>query len=355
MSQQQTSRSRGPRSPEVTGFYEPDTGSVQYVVSDPASKRAAIIDAVWNFDPRSARTDTRSADEIVAHVRERGLTVEWILDTHPHADHFMAAAYLKRKLNAPQAIGAKVREIAGLWRGIYHLAQAFDVDADFDRLFADGDSFKIGGLSVRVMLSPGHTLGSVTYIVGEDAAFVHDTLMAPDFRLLARGFSRRRRLNALPLDPGDPGAASADAPVRRPRLLQGRPRPAMGSERRRAQGQEHPRQERHERSAIRQAADRARQDAAAARPHALRAAGQFAWRPAARAGERRAQLFQDSGEQVLICRVIPGRREAPGPESKAKSVCVAPGLRVRGLRPRPGMTGCSYFAGKIMQVVVAWA
>ena len=180
MSQQQTSRSRGPRSPEVTGFYEPDTGSVQYVVSDPASKRAAIIDAVWNFDPRSARTDTRSADEIVAHVRERGLTVEWILDTHPHADHFMAAAYLKRKLNAPQAIGAKVREIAGLWRGIYHLAQAFDVDADFDRLFADGDSFKIGGLSVRVMLSPGHTLGSVTYIVGEDAAFVHDTLMAPD-------------------------------------------------------------------------------------------------------------------------------------------------------------------------------
>jgi glyoxylase-like metal-dependent hydrolase (beta-lactamase superfamily II) len=180
MSQQQTSRSRGPRSPEVTGFYEPDTGSVQYVVSDPASKRAAVIDAVWNFDPRSARTDTRSADEIVAHVRERGLTVDWILDTHPHADHFMAAAYLKQKLNAPQAIGAKVREIAELWRGIYHLPQAFDVDADFDRLFADGDSFKIGGLAVRVMLSPGHTLGSVTYIVGDDAAFVHDTLMFPD-------------------------------------------------------------------------------------------------------------------------------------------------------------------------------
>jgi glyoxylase-like metal-dependent hydrolase (beta-lactamase superfamily II) len=180
MSQQQTSRSRGPRSPEVTGFYEPDTGSVQYVVSDLASKRAAVIDAVWNFDPRSARTDTRSADEIVAYVRERGLTVEWILDTHPHADHFMAGAYLKQKLDAPQAIGAKVREIAGLWRGFYHLPQAFDVDADFDRLFADGDSFKIGGLSVRVMLSPGHTLGSVTYIVGEDAAFVHDTLMVPD-------------------------------------------------------------------------------------------------------------------------------------------------------------------------------
>ena len=180
MSQQQTSPSRGPRSPEVAGFYEPDTGSVQYVVSDPATKKAAIIDAVWNFDPRSARTSTHSADEIVAYVRERGLSVEWILDTHPHADHFMAAAYLKEKLKAPQAIGAKVREIAQLWRGIYHLPQAFDVDAAFDRLFADGDTFKIGSLDVRVMLSPGHTLGSITYIVGNDAAFVHDTLMVPD-------------------------------------------------------------------------------------------------------------------------------------------------------------------------------
>jgi glyoxylase-like metal-dependent hydrolase (beta-lactamase superfamily II) len=180
MSQQQTSRARGPRSPEVTGFYEPDTGSVQYVVSDPGSGRAAIIDAVWNFDPRSARTDTHSADEIVAYVRARGLTVDWILDTHPHADHFMAAAYLKEKLGAPQAIGEKVREIAELWRGLYHLPRGFDVDTAFDRLFADGDGFKLGGLDVRVMLSPGHTLGSVTYIVGDDAAFVHDTLMVPD-------------------------------------------------------------------------------------------------------------------------------------------------------------------------------
>jgi glyoxylase-like metal-dependent hydrolase (beta-lactamase superfamily II) len=180
MSRQQTSPSRGTNSPDVTGFYEPDTGSVQYVASDPATKKAAIIDAVWNFDPRGARTSTHSADEIVAYVRERGLSVEWILDTHPHADHFMAAAYLKEKLKAPQAIGAKVREIAELWRGIYHLPQAFDVDAAFDRLFADGDTFKVGALDVRVMLSPGHTLGSITYIVGTDAAFVHDTLMFPD-------------------------------------------------------------------------------------------------------------------------------------------------------------------------------
>ena len=180
MSQQRTSPSRGADSPEVTGFYEPDTGSVQYVVSDPASKQAAIIDAVWNFDPHNARTSTESADEILAYVRARGLTVEWILDTHPHADHFMAAAYLKDKLGAPQAIGDKVRAIAELWRGLYHLPQAFDLAAAFDRLFADGDGFKLGALDVRVMLSPGHTLASITYIVSGDAAFVHDTLMQPD-------------------------------------------------------------------------------------------------------------------------------------------------------------------------------
>jgi glyoxylase-like metal-dependent hydrolase (beta-lactamase superfamily II) len=180
MTTQRTSASHGTASPDVTGFYEPDTGSIQYVVSDPSTKKAAIIDAVWNFDPRNARTDTRSADEILTHVRDHELTINWILDTHPHADHFMAAAYLKDKLGAPQAIGEKVREIAKIWRDLYHEPDAFDVDAAFDRLFADGDMFHIGSLPVRVILSPGHTLGSITYLVGDDAAFVHDTLMYPD-------------------------------------------------------------------------------------------------------------------------------------------------------------------------------
>jgi len=180
MAEIRTSPSRGPDSPVVTGFYEPDTGSIQYVVSDPATGAAAIIDPVWNFDPRNARTSTRSADEILVHVRARGLRVEWILDTHPHADHLTAAAYLKETLGAPQAIGEKVRDIAALWREIYHLPDAFDVARYFDRLFADGETFRIGKLGVRVMLSPGHTLASVTYLVGGDATFVHDTLMQPD-------------------------------------------------------------------------------------------------------------------------------------------------------------------------------
>jgi len=180
MTKPQTSPSRGPNSPEVTGFYEPDTGSIQYVVSDPATKKAAIIDAVWNFDPHNGRTDTKAADEILKHVRERGLAVEWVLDTHPHADHLMATAYLKAKLGAKQAIGEKVRDIAVLWRGFYNEPDAFNVDTAFDRLFANGESFQLGKLAVRIVLSPGHTLGSITFVAGDDAAFVHDTLMQPD-------------------------------------------------------------------------------------------------------------------------------------------------------------------------------
>jgi glyoxylase-like metal-dependent hydrolase (beta-lactamase superfamily II) len=177
---QRTSPSRGANSPEVTGFYEPDTGSIQYVVTDPATRKAAIVDAVWNFDPRNARTSTESADELLRHVHDHGLSVAWILDTHPHADHLMAAAYLKALLGAPQAIGEKVREIAGLWATLYNMPGGFDVEGAFDRLFSDGDVFRIGSLPVRVMLSPGHTLGSITYVVGDDAALVHDTLMYPD-------------------------------------------------------------------------------------------------------------------------------------------------------------------------------
>lgn len=174
------SQSRGAASAEVVGFYEPDTGSVQYLAIDPATRKAAIIDAVWNFDPRSARTSTHSADEILEYAGKHGIEVQWILDTHPHADHFMAGAYLKEQLGVPQAIGAKVREVADIWAKLYNLPDGFDPEASFDRLLDDGERFEIGTLPVRVMLSPGHTVASISYIVGTDAAFVHDTLMYPD-------------------------------------------------------------------------------------------------------------------------------------------------------------------------------
>jgi glyoxylase-like metal-dependent hydrolase (beta-lactamase superfamily II) len=175
-----TSPSRGEGSPEVTGFYEPDTGSIAYAVRCPATSKGALIDVVMGFDPAEARTDPAPAQAVLDHVRETGLEVAWVLDTHPHADHLMAQAWLARQLDAPRGIGARVAEIAELWRGLYNLPTAFDPAADFDRLFEDGDTFRIGDLEARVMLSPGHTLGSVTYVIG-DAAFVHDTLMQPDF------------------------------------------------------------------------------------------------------------------------------------------------------------------------------
>ena len=173
------SPSRGPGSPDVWGLYEPDTGSIQYVCADPSSRQAAVIDVVWNFSPKSYATRTDSMDQVLDLVAREGLTVAWVLDTHPHADHFMASAHLKARTGAPNAIGERVRQIADLWAGIYNLPDTFDPTRDFDRLWADGDTFRIGDLDGRVMLSPGHTLGSVTYVVG-DAAFVHDTLMYPD-------------------------------------------------------------------------------------------------------------------------------------------------------------------------------
>jgi len=178
MATMKISKSTGPGSPRVAGFYEPDTGSVQYVAVCEATKKAALIDVVQGFDPTSASTDMAPAQEVLDWVLAEGLTVEWVLDTHPHADHLMASCWLKEKTGAPNAIGEKVREIAGLWRDLYNEPH-LDPEPHFDRFFSDGDTFRIGDIDVRVMLSPGHTLGSVTYVAG-DAAFAHDTFMQPD-------------------------------------------------------------------------------------------------------------------------------------------------------------------------------
>lgn len=171
---------RVPYRPAVEAFHEPRTSSVQYVVSDPQTRSCAIIDPVLDYDARSGVTATRSADALLDHVREQQMQVEWILDTHPHADHLSAAAYLRTRTGAPTAIGERIVEIQRIWKDIYNLPDAFPVDgSQWDRLFSDGDQFRIGDLTAEVMLSPGHTLASVTYVVG-DAAFIHDTLFMPD-------------------------------------------------------------------------------------------------------------------------------------------------------------------------------
>ncbi|MBD8641732.1 MBL fold metallo-hydrolase [Sphingomonas sp. CFBP 13733] len=163
----------------VASLHDEHTGSFQYVVSDDTTKTAAIIDPVLDFDPRAGATATRNADLILDYVREKGLTVEWVLDTHPHADHFSAVPYLAGKTGGKTAIGNKVMEVQKLWRDIYCLPDLAIDGSQWDRLFADGERFRIGTLDAHVMLSPGHTLASITYVAG-DAAFVHDTLMVPD-------------------------------------------------------------------------------------------------------------------------------------------------------------------------------
>lgn len=173
------SPSTGETSPNVWGVYEPDTGSIQYICADPKTRQAALIDVVWNFDPKNYRFSTESMDQVLDIVRDNDLKVQWVLDTHPHADHVMASAHLKQRTGAPNAIGALVPQIAEIWADIYNLPDVFDARRDFDHLFAEGETFSIGELDARVMLSPGHTLGSITYVCG-DAAFVHDTLMQPD-------------------------------------------------------------------------------------------------------------------------------------------------------------------------------
>ncbi len=168
-----------PAKPEVTGFHDPRTGAVQYVVADPASGKCAIIDPVLDYDEKSGATATGHAEAILAFVAGRGYAVEWILDTHPHADHFSAAAYLKDRTGAPTGIGDRIVAVQALWKGFYNLPDFPADGSQWDRLFADGDAFTVGGIPARVMFSPGHTLASITYVIG-DAAFVHDTLFMPD-------------------------------------------------------------------------------------------------------------------------------------------------------------------------------
>ncbi|SFQ95069.1 MBL fold metallo-hydrolase [Poseidonocella sedimentorum] len=166
-------------SPDVAAFYDAASGSWQYVASDPASGAAVIIDPVLDFDPASASTWTASADDILAYVRDKGLAVDWVLDTHPHADHFSSAAYLAATLGAKQAIGSKVLDVQRIWSDLYADESLNGHPEYWDRLFADGDEFAVGGLGIRVMLSTGHTLASITYVIG-DAVFAHDTFMVPD-------------------------------------------------------------------------------------------------------------------------------------------------------------------------------
>ena len=166
--------------PQVQAFFDPATWTVSYVVYDHDGGAAAIVDSVLDYDPKSGRTRTTSADKVIAFVRQRQLQVQWILETHAHADHLSAAPYLRQQLGGQVAIGAQITGVQKVFKGIFHMEPEFSTDGrQFDHLFADGERFAIGELQAEVMAVPGHTPACVAYKVG-DAVFVGDTLFMPD-------------------------------------------------------------------------------------------------------------------------------------------------------------------------------
>jgi len=167
--------------PTVKAFFDNDTYTVTYVVSDPSGKTCAVIDPVLDFDQASGRTSTASADRVLDYVHDNGLDVIWILETHAHADHLSAAAYLKSKSNGKTGTGLFITDVQATFKEIFRLGDEFLANGEqFDSLFDEGDLLDLGALKIRVMHTPGHTPSCVTFVVG-DAAFVGDTLFMPDY------------------------------------------------------------------------------------------------------------------------------------------------------------------------------
>lgn len=168
-------------SPDVKAFFDTTTNTVSYVVKDPQGTACAIIDSVLDFDHASGRTDTASADAIIDHVQSHGLQLQWVLESHVHADHLSAAPYLQEKLGGQIGIGDRITTVQDTFGKVFNEGTKFQRDgSQFDRLFSDGDSFHIGQMRADVMHTPGHTPACMTYVIG-DAAFVGDTLFMPDF------------------------------------------------------------------------------------------------------------------------------------------------------------------------------
>jgi glyoxylase-like metal-dependent hydrolase (beta-lactamase superfamily II) len=167
--------------PDVKSFFDPATYTFSYVVWDPATLGAAVIDSVLDYDAASGRTRRDSADAIVAFVREAGLRVEWVIDTHVHADHLSAAPYIGEQLGGRLGIGEQVRTVQDTFATLFNAGDEFARDgSQFDHLFKDGERYTIGGIEAQALYTPGHTPACMTHLIG-DAAFVGDTLFMPDY------------------------------------------------------------------------------------------------------------------------------------------------------------------------------
>jgi len=168
------------RKPTIRAFFDEPTNTISYLVADPMTKRAAIIDPVLDYDHKSGKASTKSADAILAAASEAALKVDWVLETHAHADHLSGAPYLKLKTGAKVGIGEHIRDVQKIFRPVFNATDVKGDGSEFDRLFADGERFKLGNLDVEVLHVPGHTPADVAYKIA-DAVFVGDTLFMPDF------------------------------------------------------------------------------------------------------------------------------------------------------------------------------
>lgn len=164
----------------IQAFFDPKTWTVSYVVADTGTKQAAVIDPVLDYDFKSGHTDTQSADAVLAYLQANSMTVQWILETHAHADHLSGARYMQQKVGGKIAIGERIREVQATFKQLFNLERAFLPDgSQFDHLFKDGEVFRIGEVEAKALLVPGHTPADLAYLV-EDAVFVGDTLFMPD-------------------------------------------------------------------------------------------------------------------------------------------------------------------------------
>lgn len=164
----------------IEAFFDEPTNTVSYLIWGEEGRRAAVIDPVLDFDIRTGKTSTKSADAILAAAARRSLTIDWVLETHGHADHLSAAQFIKTKTGAPIGIGEHIGEVQTIFRPVFNLPDISGTGAEFDRLFADNERFAIGGLEAEVLHTPGHTPACISYRIG-DAVFVGDTLFMPDY------------------------------------------------------------------------------------------------------------------------------------------------------------------------------
>ena len=167
--------------PTVKAFFDNDTNTVSYVVTDPQTRRCAIVDSVLDYDPKAGRTRHDSASQIVAYVKQEALTVEWLLETHVHADHLSAAPWIQEQVGGKLAIGEHIRTVQETFGKVFNAGTEFSRDGrQFDHLFADGDTYQVGNIEARAIHTPGHTPACMSHVIG-DAVFVGDTLFMPDY------------------------------------------------------------------------------------------------------------------------------------------------------------------------------